>query len=244
MLGPRLGKYDEWGRPRALPGHNLMLATLGALILWFGWFGFNTGSLMGAKVNDIALIAANTSLAAAASAAGATVTAWVLFSKPDLSMTLNGALAGLVAITGACAFVEPWVAILFFGFVPGIVVVLAVLAFDWMQIDDPVGAISVHGVSGALGTVLLGLFHMESGLFYGGGIHLLWAQVVGVISVFAFCMISGLLLFNAIKSVVGLRVSPEGEAAGLDATEHGNDGYPEFGIPDAVFEERSPRSGS
>ncbi len=244
VLGPRLGKYDEWGRPRALPGHNLMLATLGALILWFGWFGFNTGSLMGAKVNDISLIAANTSLAAAASAAGATVTAWVLFSKPDLTMTLNGALAGLVAVTGACAFVEPWAAILFFGFVPGIVVVLSVLAFDWMQIDDPVGAISVHGVSGALGTVLLGLFHVESGLFYGGGASLLWAQVVGVISVFAFCMTSGLLLFNAIKSVVGLRVSPEAETAGLDATEHGNDGYPEFGIPDAVFQERSPRSGS
>ena len=204
-----------------------MLATLGVLILWFGWFGFNPGSTMGAAVNDISLTAANTNLAAAAAAIGAAATAWLLFGKPDLTMTLNGALAGLVAI--ACAFVEPWAAILFFGFLPGVVVVLSVLMFDRIQIDDPVGAISVHGVCGALGTVLLGLFHAESGLFYGGGTALLIAQVAGVVAVFAFCMVCGLVMFKVIKGVVGLRVSAEEEMAGLDATEHGNTTYPEFG---------------
>ena len=263
-LGPRLGRYSPAGRPLAIPGHNLMLATLGVLILWFGWFGFNPGSTMGAAVNDISLTAANTNLAAAAAAIGAAVqrtawllfgkpdltmtlngalaglvaaaaaigaaaTAWLLFGKPDLTMTLNGALAGLVAITCACAFVEPWAAILFFGFLPGVVVVLSVLMFDRIRIDDPVGAISVHGVCGTLGTVLLGLFHAESGLFYGGGTALLIAQVVGVVAVFAFCMVCGLVMFNVIKGVVGLRVSAEEEMAGLDVTEHGNTAYPEFG---------------
>ena len=229
VLGPRLGRYSPAGRPLAIPGHNLMLATMGVLILWFGWFGFNPGSTMGAAVNDISLTAANTNLAAAAAAIGAVVTAWLLFGKPDLTMTLNGALAGLVAITSSCAFVEPWAAILFFGFLPGVVVVFSVLMFDRIQIDDPVGAISVHGVCGALGTVLLGLFHAESGLFYGGGTALLIAQVVGVVAVFAFCMVCGLVMFNVIKGVVGLRVSAEEEMAGLDATEHGNTAYPEFG---------------
>ena len=229
VLGPRLGRYSPAGRPLAIPGHNLMLATLGVLILWFGWFGFNPGSTMGAAVNDISLTAANTNLAAAAAAIGALVTAWLRFGKPDLTMTLNGALAGLVAITCACAFVEPWAAILFFGFLPGVVVVFSVLMFDRIRIDDPVGAISVHGVCGALGTVLLGLFHAESGLFYGGGTALLIAQVVGVVAVFAFCMVCGLVMFNVIKGVVGLRVSAEEEMAGLDAAEHGNTAYPEFG---------------
>ncbi len=231
VLGPRLGKYSDTGMPLALPGHNLMLATLGVFILWFGWFGFNMGSVMGAKVDAISTIAVNTSLAAATAAIGATVAAWLLVGKPDVTMTLNGTLAGLVAVTGACAFVEPWAAVLFFGLLPGVVVVLSVLMFDRMNIDDPVGAISVHGVSGALGTVLLGLFHAESGLLYGGGIGLLWAQVVGVVGVFSFCMVCGLVTFNVIKAVVGLRVSPEAEMIGLDVAEHGNDAYPEFGVP-------------
>ena len=139
VLGPRLGKYSDMGMPLALPGHNLMLATLGVFILWFGWFGFNTGSTMGARVADISVIAANTSLAAAAAAIGATVTAWLKFGKPDVTMALNGALSGLVAVTGACAYVEPWTAVLFFGFLPGVVVVFSVLMFDQLQIDDPVG---------------------------------------------------------------------------------------------------------
>ncbi len=231
VLGPRLGKYSDTGTPLALPGHNLMLATLGVFILWFGWFGFNMGSTMGVKVGDISTIAVNTSLAAAASAVGATVTGWLLFGKPDVTITLNGTLAGLVAITGACAFVEPWATVLFFGFLPGVVVVFSVLMLDRLQIDDPVGAISVHGVSGASGTVLLGLFHTESGLLYGGGIDLFMAQVVGVVAVFTFCMVCGLLLFNAINAAVGLRVPPEAERIGLDVAEHGNDAYPEFGAP-------------
>ena len=234
VLGPRLGKYSDLGVPRALPGHNLMLATLGVFILWFGWFGFNTGSIMAARVADISTIAANTSLAAAAAAIGATVAAWLLFGKPDVTMALNGALAGLVAITGGCAWVEPWAAVLFFGFLPGVVVVFSVLMFERLQIDDPVGAISVHGVSGASGTVLVGLFHAESGLLYGGGVDLLMAQVVGVVGVFAFCMLGGLVMFNAIRIVVGLRVSPEAERVGLDVAEHGNDAYPEFGVPHAA----------
>lgn len=228
VLGPRLGKYSSEGKPLAIPGHNLMLATLGVFLLWFGWFGFNPGSTMGAAVNDISLTAANTNLAAAAGAIAAGGTAWVLFGKPDLTMTLNGALAGLVAITCACAFVEPWAAILFFGFLPGIVVVASVLMFDRIRVDDPVGAISVHGVCGALGTVLLGLLHAESGLFYGGSGALLLAQVVGVVSVFAFSMVCGLVMFSLIKAIVGLRVSPEEEMAGLDLAEHGNIAYPDF----------------
>jgi len=245
VLGPRIGKYSDLGMPLALPGHNLMMATLGVFILWFGWFGFNTGSIMGSDVNGIAVIAANTSLAAAAAAIGATVCAWLLFGKPDVTMALNGVLAGLVAVTGACAFVETWAAVLFFGLLPGVVVVFSVLMFDRMQIDDPVGAISVHGVSGALGTVLLGLFHTESGLLYGGGADLLMAQVVGVVSVFAFCMVCGLTMFNVIKFVVGLRVSRVAEIAGLDAAEHGNDAYPEFGVSEiARPQQRRPSPGA
>lgn len=228
VLGPRIGRYSDRGIPQALTGHNMTMATLGMFILWFGWFGFNMGSLMGASVYEVSTIAANTSLAGAAATVGATVTAWFLFGKPDITMTINGALAGLVAVTAACAFVTTWVAAVCFGLLPGIVVVLAVLMFDRMHIDDPVGAISVHGVSGALGTLLLGFFHADSGLFYGGGVSLLVAQVVGVMVVFAFCMVCGLAMFGLIKIVVGLRVSPQAERTGLDVAEHGNDAYPEF----------------
>ena len=245
VLGPRIGKYSDLGIPLALPGHNLMLATLGVFILWFGWFGFNAGSIKGAyEVEMLSVVAVNTCLAAAAAAIGATVTAWLKFGKPDVTMTLNGVLSGLVAITAGCVYVEPWAAVLFFGFLPGVVVVFSVLMFDQLHIDDPVGAISVHGVSGALGTVLLGLFHADSGLLYGGGVDLLMAQLVGVVGVFAFCMICGLVTFNVIKSVVGLRASREAELAGLDAAEHGNDAYPEFGVSAVVrAQQRGARPG-
>ncbi len=228
VLGPRIGRYSERGLPLALPGHNMMMATLGMFILWFGWFGFNTGTLMSANVFEISTIAANTSLAGAAAAIGATLTTWFLFGKPDITMTLNGVLCGLVAVAGACAYVEPWVAAVFFGFLPGVLVVFSVLAFDRIHVDDPVGAISVHGTGGAFGTVMLGLFHANSGLFYGGGGDLLLAQFVGVVAVFAFSMVSGFVMFSLIKAVVGLRVSPQTERAGLDMEEHGNDAYPEF----------------
>ena len=233
VLGPRLGRYNDLGVPMALPGHNMMIATLGAMILWFGWFGFNAGSVMGLSVDDIQIIAANTSLAAAAAAIAASVTTWLLFGKPDLTMTLNGALAGLVAVTGGCAFVDPWAAILFFGFFPGVLVVFSVLMFDRIGVDDPVGAISVHGVCGAVGTILLGLFHVEFGLLYGGGVALLMAQAVGVVAVFAFCIVCGLAMFALIQGVTGLRVTRAAEVSGLDAAEHGNVGYPEFRVPQA-----------
>jgi Amt family ammonium transporter len=228
MLGPRIGKYDKSGKALAIPGHNLALATLGTFILWFGWFGFNPGSTMGADVEAISLTATNTNLAAAAAGIAAMTTSWVIFKKPDLSMALNGALAGLVAITCSCAFVDPWVAIVFFGFVPGIVVVLSVMFFDKVKVDDPVGAISVHGVCGALGTTLLGFFHNKQGLFYSGTTDFLFAQVIGVVSVFAFCVIGAFILFGLIKSMIGLRVSEEEEIEGLDINEHGNIAYPDF----------------
>jgi Amt family ammonium transporter len=228
VLGPRLGKYGRDGKVRPIPGHSLPLATLGVFILWFGWFGFNPGSTMGAAVNDISLTAANTNLAAAAGAIAATITAWVMFGKPEISMALNGALAGLVAITCSCAFVEPWAAILFFGFLPGVVVVFSVVLFDKVRVDDPVGAISVHGVCGALGTALLGLFHTEQGLLYGGGSGFLMAQLIGLGAVFAFCMTTGFLLFGTIKATMGLRVTAEEEIEGLDVGEHGAQAYPDF----------------
>ncbi len=228
VLGPRIGRYSERGLPLALPGHNMMMATLGMFILWFGWFGFNSGTLMSASIYEISTIAANTSLAGAAAAIGATLTAWFLFGKPDITMTLNGVLCGLVAVAGSCAYVEPWAAIVVFGFMPGVLVVFSVLAFDRIHVDDPVGAISVHGTGGAFGTVMLGFFHAESGMFYGGGVNLLLAQFVGVVAVFAFSMVCGLVMFSVIKAVVGLRVPPQDERAGLDMAEHGNDAYPEF----------------
>jgi len=228
MIGPRLGKFDKLGKPQAIPGHNLGLATLGTFILWFGWFGFNPGSTMGADVDVMSLTATTTNLAAAAGGIAATIISWIVFKKPDLSMALNGALAGLVAITCACAFVDPWVSIVFFGFVPGVVVVLSVMFFDKIKIDDPVGAISVHGVCGSLGTVLLGLFHNKQGLFYSGTVDFLFAQVVGVVTVFAFCAVGAFVLFGAIKMIIGLRVSEEEEIEGLDIHEHGNRAYPDF----------------
>ena len=228
MLGPRLGKYDKSGKALAIPGHNLAMATLGTFILWFGWFGFNPGSTMGADVEAISLTATTTNLAAAAGGIAATIASWIIFKKPDLSMALNGALAGLVAVTCACAFIDPWAAIVFFGFVPGIVVVLSVLFFDKIKIDDPVGAISVHGVCGSLGTILLGFFHTKQGFLYSGTTDFLFAQVVGVVSVFAFCVVGGLILFGLIKSTIGLRVSEEEEIEGLDINEHGNIAYPDF----------------
>jgi len=189
-----------------------------------------------------ALTAATTNLAAAAGAVGATIVSWIVFGKPDLSMALNGTLAGLVAITCSCAFVDPWVAIVFSGFVPGVVVVLSVLMFDKIKVDDPVGAISVHAVCGALGTVLLGFFHNTQGLFYGGGTSFLFAQIIGVVSVFALCMVGGFILFGSIKAVVGLRVSQQEEIEGLDINEHGNITYPDFVLVSSGGTRAAPRA--
>ena len=229
VLGPRIGKYDGEGKPRPIAGHNLPLAALGVFILWLGWFGFNPGSQMGADAGPISSIAVTTNLAAAAGAITAMITAWIMLGKPDAGMSLNGALAGLVTITAGCASVSPTSAAIM-GAIGGIVVVLSVILLERFRIDDPVGAVSVHGTCGALGTLLLGFFDSSSGVFFGGGFTLLWAQFVGVVAVLVWCLVTGFILFSAIKAVTGLRVSQEAEQAGLDYEEHGASAYPDFNV--------------
>ena len=229
VLGPRIGKYDGDGNPRPIAGHNLPLAALGVFILWLGWFGFNPGSQMGADAAEISSIAITTNLAAATGAILAMITAWLILGKPDAGMALNGALGGLVAITAGCASVTPESAAII-GALGGIVVVLSVLLFEKLRIDDPVGAISVHGTCGALGTILLGFFDSSSGVFAGGGFGLLWAQIIGVVAVFAWCLVTGFILFYGIKAATGLRVTEEEEQAGLDYEEHGASAYPDFNV--------------
>jgi len=217
-LGPRLGRYGPDGTPRAMPGHNLVLATLGVFLLWFGWFGFNAGSTT-AATTDIALIAVNTNLAAAAGAIGAMLTSWIFIKKPDLTMSMNGALAGLVGITAGCANVVPGSAILI-GFIAGIIVVFSVLAFDRIRIDDPVGAISVHGVCGAWGTLAAGLFDSA-----GFSMSTVITQVIGIVAAFVWAFGTMFIFFKIVAATYGLRVSKEEEVAGLDAFEHGNEAY-------------------
>ena len=233
VLGARTGKFDGNGRPRVIAGHNLPLAALGVFILWLGWFGFNPGSQMAADPSAIALIAVTTNIAAAAGAIASMITAWVRLGKPDAGMALNGALAGLVAITAPCAFVEPWAAVVI-GAIAGVVVVFSVLLLENLRIDDPVGAISVHGTCGALGTILLGVFHNEQGILYaadkGAAFKFLGVQFLGVFAVLAWCVVTGYILFSAIKAVVGLRVSQEEEMEGLDLGEHGARAYPDFSV--------------
>lgn len=232
VLGPRLGKYTADGKVNAIPGHSMALAFLGGLILWLGWFGFNPGSTM--SVGDgfsIAHIVVTTNMACAAALLSATATAWLWLGKPDFSMTVNGALAGLVAITAPCAFVTVPAALLI-GLIAGIIVVPAVVCFDRLHIDDPVGALSVHLVNGIWGTLSIGLFATSAapgggpdGLFYGGGISSLVAQFIGVAAVGAFTFFGSLIVWYIIKAVLGLRVSPEEEAAGLDLSEMGMEAY-------------------
>ena len=241
LLGPRIGKYTKDGRINPIPGHSLTTATLGAFVLWFGWFGFNPGSTMAADWNAIARIATTTNTAAAAAAVSATLIAWVLLGKPDLSMTLNGAVAGLVAITAPCAFVSVGSSAII-GLIAGILVVSSVMFFDWIKVDDPVGAISVHLSSGAWGTLALGLFAQDqfmpgttgNGLFFGGGTKLLQAQAIGVLSVGAFTFVVALIAWDVLKVVLGgIRVSPEEELEGLDLGEHGITAYPDFQVSSA-----------
>jgi Amt family ammonium transporter len=218
ILGPRIGKYDKGGRPRPIPGHNLVLATLGVFLLWFGWFGFNPGSTTAAS-KDIALIAVNTNLAAAAGAVGAMVIAWFFLGKPDGSMMLNGALAGLVAITAGCANVSPASAVLI-GLLAGALVVGSVIFIDRRGIDDPVGAVSVHGVCGAWGTLAAGIF--DSG---GFSLAKVGVQAVGIGAAFLWVFPVMLAFFLLIKKTIGLRVTPEEEMEGLDINEHGIEAY-------------------
>jgi Amt family ammonium transporter len=229
VVGPRIGKYTPDGKARAIPGHNITLGALGVFILWFGWFGFNPGSTTFGD-GDIGRIAVTTNLAAAAGAMGALFTAWGVEKKPDGSMALNGALAGLVAITAGCASVSPIGSILI-GLFGGILVVFSVIFIDrTLKIDDPVGAVSVHGVNGAWGTLAVGLFAVDGGLLYGGGFSLLGVQAVGVLAAFVWAFGLGYILFTIIKKTVGLRVSEDEELRGLDIGEHGMEAYYGFQI--------------
>ncbi|MHC5060574.1 MAG: ammonium transporter [Planctomycetota bacterium] len=229
ILGPRVGKYNTDGKPRAILGHNIPLAALGVFILWFGWFGFNPGSTTTGD-GSIGYIAVTTNIAAAAGAIVAMCIAWAIMKKPDASMALNGALAGLVSITAPCDAVSPFGA-LCIGAVGGGLVVLSVLFIDnVLKIDDPVGAVSVHGVCGAWGTVSVGLFNMSSGLFYGGGLKQLGVQTLGAGAAFVWAFGLGLVLFYAISKTIGLRVTAEEELKGLDIGEHGMEAYSGFQI--------------
>ncbi len=236
LLGPRIGKYDN-GRIKAIPGHNLSLATVGTFVLWFGWFGFNPGSTMAADPGAIAHIAVTTNAAAAAAIMSATILSWILMGKPDLGMTLNGALAGLVAITAPCAFVGVGSALII-GLIAGILVVLSVRMFDKLRLDDPVGALSVHLVNGVFGTLAVGLFAQDKitgtatgdGLFFGGGFKLLGAQAAGVGATAIFVFGAAIAIWAIIKAVMGIRVSREEEIRGLDLGEHGNEAYNGFQI--------------
>ena len=225
VIGPRLGKYGSDGRINAIPGHNIPMAALGVFILWLGWFGFNPGSTTAIQDGDFAFIAVTTNLAASGGAIAAMVTSWLLFKKPDTSFALNGALAGLVGITAGCDAMAPHFALLT-GLVAGVLVVFSVLFFDKLHIDDPVGAVSVHGVCGAWGTLAIGLFKMESGLLVGGGATQFMVQVVGVMAAFFWAFPVSLMVFYAIKATIGLRVSEEEEIEGLDIHEHGMHAYP------------------
>ena len=229
MLGPRIGKYDKGGKPRAIPGHNITFAALGVFILWFCWFGFNGASTVAMDsdeaVTSAGLIFFNTNLAAAVACCVTLIFTWCRYGKPDVSMTYNAALAGLVGITAGCDAVSPLGAAIM-GAIFGIVIVLAVEFFDKVvKIDDPVGAVSVHGVCGALGTILTGFFatgvSTEKGVFYGGGFHFLGVQALGVVSVAAYVAVIITVVFFLIKKTIGLRVSTEEEITGLDVTEHG-----------------------
>ncbi len=235
VLGPRFGKYTRDGKINPIPGHNLSIATIGVFVLWLGWFGFNPGSTMAADPGAIAHVLMTTNTAAIAAILSATAISWIILGKPDLGMTLNGCLAGLVAITAPCAFVSVSSALII-GAIAGIIVVLSVIFFDRIKIDDPVGAVSVHLVCGVFGTLAVGLFAQDAitgvatgnGLFFGGGLKLFSAQLIGVLGAGAFVFVASLIVWTLIKAIMGIRVSLQEEIEGLDIGEHGNTAYPEF----------------
>jgi len=238
ILGPRYGKYDKDGKPKAIPGHSMSLAFIGLFILWLGWFGFNPGSTMSFQnPGDVVHIVVTTNTAAIAAVLTATATSWIFIGKPDLGMTINGCLAGLVGITGSCAYVSVGSSLII-GAIAGVIVVFAVLFFDRIKVDDPVGATSVHLVCGVFGTLCVGLFAQEgvtslstvNGLFFGGGFSLLGAEILGIIAVGIFTFASSSLVWFLLKETIGIRVSLEEEIQGLDIGEHGNSAYPDFAI--------------
>lgn len=235
VLGPRFGKYGPNGKINAFPGHNLSLGLIGTFVLWLGWFGFNPGSTMAADPRLIAHICVTTNMAAATAILSSTLASWWLLKKPDLGMTLNGCLAGLVAITAPCAFVSVGSSAII-GLIAGVLVVLAVIFFDRIYVDDPVGATAVHLVNGVFGTLCVGLFAQDwvspnttgNGLFFGGGTKLLIHQLTGIGAVGVYTFFVSLIFWFLIKAVVGLRVSLHEEIQGLDIGEHGNVAYPDF----------------
>ncbi len=241
FLGPRIGKYREDGSAGALPGHNMSIAMLGCLILWIGWFGFNPGSELSASLN-VPYIALTTNLAAAAGGVAATATSWAVSGKPDLSMVINGILAGLVGITAGCAGVTPLSAVII-GAIAGVLVVFSVFFFDSIQIDDPVGATSVHLVCGIWGTLAVGLFDQELGLFTGHGATQLIAQIIGILTIGGWTVLCSVIAWGAIRALFGMRVSQEEEIIGLDISEHGMEAYSGFskeaGVGSPVSSSRS-----
>ncbi|HPS43495.1 MAG TPA: ammonium transporter [Treponemataceae bacterium] len=237
MLGPRFGKYGKNGKINPIPGHNMSLAVIGAFVLWFGWFGFNPGSTMAVNPTAIGHILVTTNTAGIVAILAATITSWIVIGKPDLGMSINGLLAGLVIITPTCAYVSvPSSMIL--GAFSGVFVVLAVIFFDRMKLDDPVGALAVHLGNGVLGTLAVGLFAQDgiggtacaNGFFFGGGWTLFGAQAIGVVCVGAFVFTASLVTWFVIKKTIGMRVSLKEEIEGLDIGEHGNQAYPEFAV--------------
>lgn len=236
MLGPRIGKFTADGKPRAIIGHSIPLAALGVFLLWFGWFGFNPGSTLSVGDGEaIGLIAMNTNLAACAGGISAMLTIWLILGKPDIAMTMNGILAGLVAITAPCAYVSGAASIII-GIIAGVIVTIGVLLLDRIGVDDPVGAVAVHGMNGIWGTLAVGLWGQKvlgianNGLFSGGGLKQLGIQFTGVIVCSLFAMGAMGLIFYLIKITVGLRVSKEEEIRGLDIGEHGNEAYGGFQV--------------
>ena len=240
LLGPRIGKYDKNGKPRAILGHNMLAMALGVFILWFCWFGFNGGSTVCLTGDDAmtsaGLVVFNTNLSAALATLAAMIFTWARYGKPDVSLTFNASLAGLVAITAGCDVVDPFGAAII-GIVAGILVILSVEFFDKIvKIDDPVGAISVHGVCGCFGTLAIGLFNTETGLFYGGGLATLGVQALGLVSVAAWVLVTMFIIFKVIDKVIGLRVPEQIEIDGLDFAEHGlPTAYAGFAISDPTY---------
>jgi len=234
VLGPRIGKFKD-GKVHPIPGHNMTSAVTGAIILWLGWFGFNPGSTMAADPEAISRIAITTNSAGIAGLLSSTAVAWLILGKPDLSMTINGLLAGLVAVTAPCAFISVESSLII-GAVAGVIVVFAVIGFDKAKLDDPVGALAVHLANGVFGTICVGLFAQDrflpnttgNGLFFGGGTSLLVAQLTGVAAVALFTFTISFIVWYLLKVTMGIRVSEKEELEGLDIGEHGMEAYPDF----------------
>ena len=227
MLGPRIGKYDKNGKARPILGHNILIGALGVFILWFGWYGFN-----GAAATDtmqLSQIFATTTVAPAVATVSAMIFTWIRNGKPDVSMSLNGSLAGLVAVTAGCANVDV-ISSFIIGAVAGVLVCVAVYFIeDKLKVDDPVGAVAVHGCNGIWGTIAVGLFDYKDGLFYGGGVHHLLIQLLGIVCIAGWTIVTMTIVFTVLKKTIGLRVSAQEEVEGLDSTEHGlESGYPDF----------------